>query len=43
MQGKVPLNTLEAKIESGYYTIPLFNSAIRVKIYINRGIVYDEY
>jgi ribosomal protein S3 len=43
MQGKVPLNTLEAKIEYGYYTIPLFNSAIRVKIYINRGIVYDEY
>ena len=43
MQGKIPLNTIEAKIEFGYYTIPLFNSAVRVKIYINRGIAFDEY
>jgi ribosomal protein S3 len=43
MQGKIPLNTIKAKIEFGYYTIPLFNSAIRVKIYINRGNVYNEY
>jgi hypothetical protein len=43
MQGKVPLNTISARIEFGSFVIPLFNSAIRVKVYINRGSAYNEF
>lgn len=36
-RGTVPLNTIKACIEYGYYTIPLINSAITVKVWIHRS------
>lgn len=34
--GKVPLNTLKAKIDYTFLTLPLKNSAISLKIFIYR-------
>jgi ribosomal protein S3 len=36
-KGQVPLNTLEAFIDYAYYTIPLRNSAITVKIWLYKS------
>lgn len=35
-RGTVPLNTISAIIDYGYYTIPLINSAITVKVWLHK-------
>lgn len=40
-RGIVPLNTFAAKIEYGFYTIPLLNSAINVKVWICRNDIFN--
>jgi len=42
LEGKMPLNTLNAFIEYSYYIIPLFNSAVRIKVYIYRNKFYKQ-
>lgn len=36
--GSVPANRFSANIDYAFYTVPLINSALRVKVWINRGI-----
>ena len=36
-KGKVPFNTLSAFIDYAYYTIPLKNSAITVKVWLYKS------
>jgi len=41
--GKVPLNTLAAKIDYTFLTMPLKNSAVGIKVYLyklNEGYVH---
>jgi ribosomal protein S3 len=32
--GKVPLNSLNAKIDYGYFSVPLVNSIVRIKVFL---------
>ena len=41
MQGKVPLNTLSVKLDYFFFTIPLKNSAISIKIILYKNS-YNE-
>lgn len=41
-KGKVPLNTISTPIDYGYYTITLPNSAITVKVWLNRDSIHDQ-
>ena len=36
-KGKVPLNTINSLIDYAYYTIPLKNSAITVKVWLYKS------
>lgn len=40
---RLPLNTLSAFIDYGFYTIPLRNSAIAVKVWLYKHKNYNEY
>ena len=42
LEGKMPLNTMNAHIEYNYFIIPLFNSAVRIKVYIYRNKLYKQ-
>lgn len=42
-KGKVPLNTISAKIDYGFFTIPVRNSAISVKVWLNKGNLSSAY
>ena len=35
-KGKVPLNTISSNIDYGFFTIPIRNSAISVKVWLNK-------
>lgn len=41
--GKVPLNTLSSIIDYGFYSMPIRNSAISVKVWINFAYENIEY
>jgi hypothetical protein len=36
--GSVPANKFSANIDYAFYTVPLINSIVRVKVWINRGV-----
>jgi ribosomal protein S3 len=40
---KMPLNTLSAFIDYGFFTIPLRNSAIAVKVWLYKDKNYNDY
>jgi len=42
-KGKVPLNSLDTNIDYGYFTIPLRNSAICVKVWLNKVNLNNEW
>lgn len=45
IKGKVPLNTLKSKIDYGFWSVPIKNSAISVKVWMNKGfnfVTYDK-
>lgn len=35
-EGRVPLSTLSSKIEFSFYTVPLVNSAMTVRVWLNK-------
>jgi len=41
MRGKMPFNTLSAKLDYFFFTIPLKNSAISIKITLYKSL-YNE-
>jgi len=43
MHGKVPLNTLSVKLDYSFFTIPLKNSAISIKIILYKNIYKERY
>lgn len=40
--GKIPINTISANIDYGFYTMPIKNSAISVKVWLNKGTFESE-
>jgi hypothetical protein len=43
MKGKIPLNTLSIQIDYSFFTIPIKNSAISVKIMLYKNISKEKY
>jgi small subunit ribosomal protein S3 len=41
-KGTVPLNTLKASIDYGFYTIPLKNSLISVKVWFYKTELFEK-
>lgn len=42
-ENRIPLNTLSAIIDYGYFTIPLRNSAATVKVWLYRDSFYPKF
>lgn len=43
MHGKMPLNTLSIKLDYYFFTIPLKNSAISIKIILYKNLCKDNF
>ena len=41
--GKVPLNTINNVIDYSFFTVPLRNSAVSIKIWIHKNLSYSNY
>jgi ribosomal protein S3 len=41
--GKVPLNSIKASIDYSFFTVPLRNSAVSIKIWIYKNAEYSNY
>lgn len=41
--GKIPLNTLDSKIDYTFLTIPLLNSALSIKLYMYKNTIVQGY
>ena len=41
--GRVPLNTLNIHIDYSFFTIPLKNSAVSIKIWLYKNPMYNSY
>jgi hypothetical protein len=43
MRGKVPLNTLSIKLDYFFFTIPIKNSAISIKIILYKSLHVEKF
>ena len=43
MRGKMPLNTLSVKLDYYFFTIPLKNSAISIKITLYKSLFIEKF
>jgi ribosomal protein S3 len=43
MRGKVPLNTLSVKLDYFFFTIPIKNSAISIKIILYKNLYIEKF
>ena len=42
-EGKMPLNTLNTNIDFSFYTFPLINSAMTVRVWLYRGFFISNW